>query len=175
MERLEFEALTYRPAGLTLREHERGLEQHRVVLGAGPATFGRAKLALRGWATHQSRWLRVFPDHQPPAEGQTVLVLLRGLGLCLSFGCRVVKVIDEPRRSGFAYGSLPGHPERGEELFLIEWHADDRVTFTLRALSRPATRLYRLGRPFGRLMRALGTRQYLQAMRRASAGTIQSR
>jgi uncharacterized protein (UPF0548 family) len=30
--------------------------------------------------------------------------------------CRVVYVLDEPERRGFAYGTLPGHPESGEEL-----------------------------------------------------------
>jgi uncharacterized protein (UPF0548 family) len=29
--------------------------------------------------------------------------------------CRVVYVVDEPRRAGFAYGTLPGHPEIGGE------------------------------------------------------------
>lgn len=93
-----------------------------------------------------------------------MLVLLTFAGLCLAFGCRIVTVIDEPQRYSFAYGSLAGHPERGEELFLVEWQEDDRVTFILKADSQPANWLYRLGRPFGELMRGLGTQQYLRAM-----------
>ena len=27
--------------------------------------------------------------------------------------CRIVAVVDEPDRYGFAYGTLPGHTERG--------------------------------------------------------------
>ena len=158
---------TYSQIGVTLHPQARR-EQRRVVLGSGEDTFKRTRTALRGWATHQSLWLRLYPDEQPPTEGQTVLVLLRLAGICLAFGCRIVRVIDEPRRYGFAYGSLPGHPERGEELFLLEWHTDGAVTFTLRAHSQPANWLYRLGRPFGELMRLLGTRQYLGAMRRAA-------
>ena len=158
---------TYAPIGVTL-EPTLPMEQRRVVLGSGEDTFKRTRTALSGWATHQSLWLRLYPDAVPPAEGQSVLVLLTFAGLCLAFGCRIVRVVDEPRRYGFAYGSLPGHPERGEELFLLEWHADGAVTFTLRAHSQPANWLYRLGRPFGELMRSLGTRQYLRAMRRAA-------
>ena len=30
--------------------------------------------------------------------------------------CRVVYVVDEPDRRGFAYGTLPGHPEIDGEL-----------------------------------------------------------
>lgn len=33
---------------------------------------------------------------------------------------RIVYVVDEPRRFGCAYETLPGHVERGEERFLIE-------------------------------------------------------
>lgn len=162
---------TYAPIGVTLTPTPR-MEQHRVLLGSGERTFQQARTALRGWQTHQSRWLSLYPDTVPPGEGQTVLVLLKLGGVCLAFGCRIVRVLDDERRSGFAYGSLPGHPERGEELFLIEWHADDTVTFTLRAKSQPANWVYWLGRPFGELMRSLGTRQYRRAMQRAATGTI---
>ncbi|GAA4019797.1 DUF1990 domain-containing protein [Deinococcus rubellus] len=165
---------TYSRLGVTL-EPTPHMEQHRVVLGSGERTFQQARAALRGWQTHQSRWLRLYPGGGPPAEGQTVLVLLCLAGWCLAFGCRIVRVLDDERRTGFAYGSLPGHPERGEELFLIEWHEDDRVTFTLRAVSQPANWVYRLGRPAAELMRLLGTRQYIRAMRRAATGTILSR
>ena len=165
---------TYAPMGVTL-EPTTPMEQHRAVLGSGEKTFRQARAALQGWQTHQSRWLRLYPDTVPPTEGRTVLVLLTFGGLCLAFGCRIVRVSDGEHAFGFAYGSLPGHPERGEELFLVEWHADDRVTFTLRAHSQPANRVYLLGRPLGELMRFLGTRQYLKAMQRAATGTILAR
>ncbi|TSA83040.1 DUF1990 domain-containing protein [Deinococcus detaillensis] len=158
---------TYSRIGVTL-DPQTEMEQHTVLLGTGQATFERGKAALQSWQTHQSRWLRLYPGTQPPAEGQTVLVLLTCAGLCLAFGCRVVRVLDGSRQYGFAYGSLPGHPERGEELFVVEWHSDDRVTFSLKADSQPANRFYRLGRPFGQLVRSLGTRQYLNSVRRAA-------
>ncbi|HEV8560641.1 MAG TPA: DUF1990 family protein [Actinophytocola sp.] len=41
---------------------------------------------------------------------------------------RVVHVVEEEHRRGFAYGTLPGHPECGEEAFLLERHADGTVT-----------------------------------------------
>jgi len=71
-------------------------------------------------------------------------------------------VIDEPRRFGFAYGTLPGHAERGEERFLIEWLTDDTVWYDLDAISCPrywAARVAypvarRLQRQFARLSKA---------------------
>ena len=68
-----------------------------------------------------------------------------GIGrVALRIPCRVVYVINEPNRIGFAYGTLPGHPVAGEELFLVQRDDLGRVTFTLSAFSRPATTLTRV-------------------------------
>ncbi len=53
--------------------------------------------------------------------------------------CRVVYTVNEPDRQGFACGTLPGHPECGEEAFLVERDDDGAVTFAITAFSRPAT------------------------------------
>ena len=51
--------------------------------------------------------------------------------------CRVVYVVDEPDRRGFAYGTLPGHAESGEELFLVRYDpATDEVYAEVTAFSR---------------------------------------
>ncbi|GGK91702.1 hypothetical protein GCM10010844_07760 [Deinococcus radiotolerans] len=57
--------------------------------------------------------------------------------LALAFCDRVTDVIDEPRRWGFTYATLPGCPERGAEDGRIDWHADHRVTFMVRAVRQP--------------------------------------
>ncbi|MDB5044810.1 MAG: hypothetical protein JWQ08_860 [Deinococcus sp.] len=168
VERLQHLPVTYKQVGVTLEASGKQQKLYTVWLGSGDATFQQARAALSSWQTHRSTWLQLFPASSPPAEGQTVLVLLKTAGLCLSFGCRVVRVIDEARRYGFVYGTLPGHPESGEELFVTEWQPDDRVSFTLSAVSVPANLLYALGRPAGNFMRRLGTRQYLSAMQRAT-------
>jgi uncharacterized protein (UPF0548 family) len=46
--------------------------------------------------------------------------------------------VDDERQAGFGYGTLPGHPERGEEAFLVERDDGGEVWFTVRAFSRPA-------------------------------------
>ena len=38
--------------------------------------------------------------------------------------CRIVSVFKEVDSFGFAYGTLPGHPERGEESFVLERRDD---------------------------------------------------
>jgi uncharacterized protein (UPF0548 family) len=77
---------------------------------------------------------------------------------------RVVYVIDEPSRHGFAYGTLPGHPERGEEAFVVERLADGSVWLVIRAFSRPAGPLSWIGYPVARLLQALYTARYERAL-----------
>lgn len=73
---------------------------------------------------------------------------------------------------GFAYGTLPDHPERGEERFLIEWNrADDTVWYDLLAISRPGHWLARLGYPYARYEQAKFRRLSGQAMQAAVSRT----
>ena len=59
--------------------------------------------------------------------------------------------MDDGRRFGFGYGTLPGHAESGEERFSIEWDpADDSVHYDIFAFSRPNWWLARLGYPLVR-------------------------
>jgi uncharacterized protein (UPF0548 family) len=37
----------------------------------------------------------------------------------------VVWTVDEPNRIGFGYGTLQGHPESGEESFVVSREDDD--------------------------------------------------
>jgi uncharacterized protein (UPF0548 family) len=77
--------------------------------------------------------------------------------------CRVVYVVDEPDRVGFAYGTLPGHPESGEESFILE-RLDGVTRFSVRAFSRPATQLARFGGPVTSLAQRIMTARYLVAV-----------
>jgi len=78
--------------------------------------------------------------------------------------CRVVYTVNESARQGFAYGTLPGHPESGEEVFIIEHRDDDGVVFTITAFSRPATAATRAAGPVGRRVQQYITSRYLGAL-----------
>jgi hypothetical protein len=76
--------------------------------------------------------------------------------------CRVVEVVDEPDRFGFAYGTLPHHPEAGEESFVvIRDPATDQVRLEITAYSRPTARLAKLGGPVGRAFQRFMASRYL--------------
>jgi len=126
--------------------------------------FDGAARDLLGWRVHDRAGLRV---HASGTAGHldTVVELHLGVGpLAVRIPCRVVDVIDEPDRKGFAYGTLPGHPESGEERFVLDREPDGSIVFTISAFSRHATLLARLGGPVSRVVQDGMTRRYLHAL-----------
>jgi uncharacterized protein (UPF0548 family) len=86
--------------------------------------------------------------------------------------CEIVYVTDDTDRFGFAYGTLPSHPERGEEAFHVERSADGEVTFGVIAFSRPADLFGRVGGPVARAVQNGVTNAYLEGVRRYVASAI---
>jgi uncharacterized protein (UPF0548 family) len=77
---------------------------------------------------------------------------------------RVVYVVNDLNRKGFAYGTLPGHPESGEESFIVEQTDDGSVWLEISAFSRPANGFWWLVYPVLRLSQAYYTRRYFESL-----------
>ena len=77
---------------------------------------------------------------------------------------RVVYVIDRPARKGFGYGTLPGHPESGEEAWILDRSEDGSVWMTIMAFSRPSTPGWWLVYPVLRIVQEIMTRRYERAL-----------
>lgn len=129
--------------------------------------FEGASTDLFMWRLHARAGLRVQVSESPLRQG-TVALMHLGLGpASIRIPCRVVYVIDEPTLRGFAYGTLRGHPESGEERFVLEQHSDGTITMAITAFSRPASRLARVGGPLIRRVQQTMTTRYLRALDRA--------
>jgi uncharacterized protein (UPF0548 family) len=113
--------------------------------------------------THSGINAVLEPASQPVELGATVLVVLRLGPVHVIAPDRVVRVIDEPQRFAYAYGTLPGHPECGEESFTVEELADGTVRATIRVQARAATIPARVVAPVVRLLQATALRRYLAA------------
>jgi uncharacterized protein (UPF0548 family) len=138
--------------------------ERKVRLGHGPEVFFGARRGLLAWDVQRHAGATVYPPETPPREGLTVFVGL-GFGPArITARCRVVWTVDEPGRVGFAYGTLPGHPERGEESFVVTRDDDGEVWFTVRAFSRQATWYSRMGAPVSAVVQRLVTERYLKAL-----------
>jgi uncharacterized protein (UPF0548 family) len=129
------------------------VNHNRIQLGAGAATYEKAKRAINDWKMFEIPWLELcWPDTRIE-PGATVAVLVSHFGFWTLNPCRIVYLIEERdsiERYGFAYGTLPDHAERGEERFTVEYNpVDQSVWYDLFAFSRPAP-LARLASPFAR-------------------------
>jgi|SRR5579875_334504 len=156
--------LTYAAAGATLGpalpQGFRVVRRERACPDG--VDFTAARRALFGWKVHERAGLQVHASG-PAAVGAVVRLGLRLGPVVAHAPCRVVAVIDEPDRAGFAYGTLPGHPESGEELFEITAY-DGRAAVRITAFSRPARLDTRLAGPLARLVQDRITQRYLRAL-----------
>jgi uncharacterized protein (UPF0548 family) len=144
------------------------VDRTRIKLGEGEPAFQSAKAALRRWEQFHLGWVEAWRPDTPIQSGEVVAVLGRAIGLWWLNSCRIVYVVDESgsiSRFGFAYGTLPGHVESGEERFLIEWNrGDDSVWYDILAFSRPNHFLTRLGYPLVRRLQKRFGRNSAAAM-----------
>ncbi len=149
------------------------VDHQRVELGRGDEVFARARRAIGHWTMFDLGWVELCWPAAPIERGTTVGVLARTFPLYSLSACRVVYVIDEPDRFGFAYGTLPDHVGRGEERFLVELDRDrgDRVFYDLLAFSRPGKIITALGYPGMRVLQRRFRRDSASRMKRAACGS----
>ncbi|GAA4586980.1 DUF1990 domain-containing protein [Planotetraspora phitsanulokensis] len=167
LQRYQNAELTYEEAGATGSGDLPGGYRHlrrRYDLGEA-ASFRGAAEALLTWRMHAALGLR--PQATAPRAAPGVVVVSRlGPGpLALKAPCRVVWAIDEDRRAGFAYGTLPGHPESGEESFLLEVADDGSLSFTISAFTRPGRWYTRLAGPITAMAQRVFADRYAAALR----------
>ena len=161
---------TYPAVGATADKPPLGfvVDHTRIKLGTGQAAFSAAKNALKSWEQFRLGWVEPFWPDTPIEPSQVVAVLGRAFCLWVLDACRVVYVVNEQRRFGFAYGTLPDHVESGEERFTVEWNDDDSVWYDILAFSRPNHFLARLGYPLVRRLQKRFARDSAAAMKRAA-------
>ena len=155
------------PGTVLTDEHPRGYRRfvRQAVIGTA-ARFDGAAEAVLDWQVQRRSGIAALSDSGDDAprasEGLEGVVKVPVLGVPVSAPFRVTRVIQEPDLVGFAYGTLPGHPEVGEEAFLVRRVGPETV-FELRALSRPAFP-YSLAAPVGLLLQQRFSDRYLRAL-----------
>lgn len=165
---LTAQPVTYEHVGATQGSFPLGWDslERTEPVGSGRHEFERAAHAVLGWQLQLRVGITVAAS-APRVEANAVAVLRLGLGpIGLDAPVRVITIIDEPDRQGFVYGTLPGHPECGEELFCVGLLADETVTCTIRAFSRPATAIARLVPPATRVVQRWMAGRYIAGLRR---------
>ncbi len=144
--------------------------QNRVLLGTGPETFATACEAIRRWQMFPHLWTELLPPNTPLQPGNDVVVLARCYGLWWLNACRIVNLIEPSKRNrrfGFVYGTLSGHMECGEELFMVEQDEQNQVWYEVASFSRPGHWLTQLGQPLARRQQLRFVRDSGRAMQQA--------
>ncbi|MCP9959531.1 MULTISPECIES: DUF1990 domain-containing protein [Streptomyces] len=157
--------LTYADVGMTAGSGPvpPGFHVLRLRTSLGPGTYDRAAEALFGWEMHRATPLIRVPDGTPRAAPGVRVVLRAGP---LGVPCQVVWAVREEHRTGFAYGTLTGHPECGEEAFVLERLPDGSADFVVLAVSRPAAWYTKALGPGGRLLQRAVARRYAASLAR---------
>lgn len=139
----------------------------RTRIGEGHEVFHRAAEAVLTWELHRAMGVGVRATADRAAPDVDVTITLAGL---IKAPCRIVWTAEEPRRAGWAYGTLKGHPECGEEAFLVDRTGDGTVWLTVAAFSRPAKWYAKAGGPATRGFQHAYARRCGKVLRTICAG-----
>jgi uncharacterized protein (UPF0548 family) len=160
--------LTYAPVGATRTGDLPPRFNHlryRLLLGTGASLYRSAGENVLTFRMHRATGARIRTEATRAEPGVHLTVAVGPLRA----PCEIVWAEVGDRRTGFGYGTRPGHPATGEEAFLVEHDEQDRVWFRMVAYSRPATTVAMLGGPLtvvmqhgyarlcGRALKRLGT------------------
>jgi uncharacterized protein (UPF0548 family) len=163
---------TYAEVGASRYEAPAGypINHHRACLGAGRATYLRARAALDAWRMYALPWTTLCWPAAPIEAGVVVAVLVRHPGFWTLNPCRIVYTLDElgpVERHGFAFGTLPAHSERGEERFTVELRPDGTVHFEIYTFAAAHHPLARMAPFVVRALQQRFGREACEAMRAA--------
>lgn len=168
--------LTYAPVGITAdNDSWRAVQGFRryeesAQIGEGSERWEFASRAVLTWGVKTRSGFALMAASGRPADAQGVAVadrvwLVARIGpLRVREPVQVVALIDEPDRRGFAYGTLTGHPLRGEEAFVVQRLPDGSVWITVRSMTRPPEGIGLLAYPAVVLAQRSYRRRYLRAL-----------
>ncbi|WP_188827838.1 DUF1990 family protein [Nocardia camponoti] len=139
--------------------------RERKLIGHGRDLFDRAAAHILSFGIHKGVGFLPRTETRIALQGTEITVRISVGPFGVDAPCRVVYVIDEPNRAGFAYGTLPGHPEIGEELFAVEYEPDSGAVYgVIAAFSRPGAWYVRAAGPIARAAQRLAARWYLSTL-----------
>ena len=145
------------------------VDRHDFTLGRGRSLFDRARSSLMAWRHFDIPWLE-FHSSRGVTLDQVVATLVSVAGLWFLNPCRVVYMEPDQDSVAYAYGTLRGHAESGEERFRVSFDpVTEEVHYHLAAFSRPAIALSKLGYPLARLLQKRFAVSSAQALAQAAA------
>jgi uncharacterized protein (UPF0548 family) len=143
---------------------------HENLIGHGQDAFEAAGAAVTTWAVHRKSGARVRAGSSRAEPGTAVEIALGAGPFEIAAPCEVVWTVSDEDRVGFAYGTLAGHPENGEESFVVERRPDGSVWFTVTAFSRPGRWYTRVAGPVVPVFQRAYARHLGRTLRKIATG-----
>jgi uncharacterized protein (UPF0548 family) len=143
--------------------------RYQRLIGTGQAAFEAAGESILTWGTHRGVGFDLRPTSPRIVEGATVAFRIGRGPVGVPASCRVVWTVDTEDRCGFGYGTLPEHPENGEEAFVVSTDSAGRVWVEIVAFSNPGRWYSRLGAPAVPVLQRVAVAAYARAVERAVA------
>jgi uncharacterized protein (UPF0548 family) len=137
------------------------------VIGRGQELWQRAAALLLQWGVKTRSGFRIEPDGSAGSEvrqGADYWLIASVGPVAVREPARVVAVVDEEDRCGFAYGTLDGHPVSGEEAFIVSRTPDGQVLLTLRSITRAGRSRWRALFPLILIAQRWYRSRYLRAL-----------
>ncbi|MDN4645604.1 DUF1990 family protein [Arthrobacter sp. PsM3] len=143
-------------------------------VGEGVAAYRRVAQGMLAWQLQRRAGLTVRAESEVVVPGARVV---SGFGVGpfrVHAPCEVVWVRrpvpgGAPQSAGFGYGTLPGHPVRGEEAFEVFIDAGGRVTIRITAFGVPSNWFYAAGGVLTRRARRHITSRYIKSAQELAA------
>ena len=166
-------ALNYPGIGSTERgDAPEGFDRvvEEAFLGSGLAVYRRVADGILAWELQRRAGLRVRADSPTAVRGARVVSGFGAGPFRLNAPCEVVWVHEPsadgvPQSAGFGYGTLPGHPARGEESFEVDINGRGEVWLRVTAFSKPANWFYAAGGLVTRAAQRRVTARYIEGAR----------
>ncbi len=172
--------VTYAEIGATLTSLPAGyhhLRTERTLSGSAASAddlFAYGRDAISSWAAQHALNLILEPTIPEFVEGEILVFALpmKPSPFWTTGSCRIIRIVDEPSRYGFVYGTLPHHPEIGEEAFLVERNDTGRVWCSVTAFSRGGSIPMRMSGAMGRFVQRRASKIYLDGYERYVAARV---
>jgi uncharacterized protein (UPF0548 family) len=139
-----------------------------VAIGHGQTHWDDSARAVLDWGVKTGSGFTVIAlqgEGTRVREGRDYVLRARLGPVIVREPVRVVTVVEHDDRCGFAYGTLDGHPVRGEEAFVVHRATDGGVLLTLRSLTSAPRGPWLIAYPAALVAQRWYRRRYRRALK----------
>jgi len=159
--------LSYSEVGATKGNPPAGynFDTYSLKIGEGQKDFELAVEGFKAWKSHNGGGLHAYPIEMEFVAGNSATFGYVVGPVVILIPDRIVFAEQTDTKFECAYGSIVGHPEKGEEVFRIQLNDDGEVVMEIECFSNIVAPGVKLVYPIARFLQKRVTRKYMTALR----------